>query len=214
MCWSRNRNNPIWKEDIGDTVECVCSWSGSRVISRVSVHRRAAPGSKLCAVAVGALMVGCILAGCGGAQSTDTTSKAVRIPDEQVLAVPQGASAAVVEARLGEPSSEVTVGSETVFYYGSWRIVLEDAHLARRIRSRNPRQPGSSALSDSESTALDRKILAMSPGISIAKVRETLGTPEQDEEVFEGVDRRVVVLGYGAWQLRFSDGELIERTKF
>ena len=41
-----------------------------------------------------------------------------------------------------------------------------------------------------------------------------LGTPEDDEDVFEEVAHPEVILGYGAWELKFQDGVLKVRTKF
>jgi len=156
------------------------------------------------------LVVGGLLAGCGSDQTTDRASY---LTDKQILAVPQGASLAVVEDRLGEPASEVTTGEETVFNYGPWRLVAEDGHLARRIKSRRTTQGEFTIPSKHEERALDQKILAIKLGTSIAKVKEILGAPEQDEEVFEGVTHPVVVLGYGAWELSFRKGVLKERAK-
>jgi len=123
-------------------------------------------------------------------------------------------SLAAVESRLGEPTSEITAGSETVLSYGAWRLIIEGDRLKRRIRSRRTSQAGGSGSADHESKALNQKILAIKPGTSIADVRRVLGVPEHHEEVFEASRLPEVVLGYGAWVLSFSNGELRQRTKF
>jgi hypothetical protein len=180
------------------------------VIDRLFIAFLAVVKPKLVALTVCVLVVGGLLAGCGSDQATDPASN---LTDKQILAVPQGASLAVVEDRLGEPSSEVTTGEETVFNYGPWRLVAEEGHLARRIKSRRTTQGEFTIPSNREERALDQKILAIKPGTSIAKVRGILGAPEQDEEVFEGIAHPVVVLGYGAWELSFRNGVLKERAK-
>jgi len=119
-----------------------------------------------------------------------------------------------VEARLGEPSSRLTVANETILAYGPWRLVIEDGRLTRRIRSRHVDQAAVSILSDHQSKVLDQKILGLKRGTSIASVRRMLGTPEDDEDVFEEVAHPEVILGYGAWELKFQDGVLKVRTKF
>ena len=180
------------------------------MIDRLPISSLATVKPKLIALTICVLMAGGLLTGCG---SDQTTGAASDLTDRQILAVPQGASLAVVEDRLGEPSSEVTTGEETVFYYGPWRIVAAEGRLARRIKSRRTTQGEFTVPSDREEQAFDQKVLAIKPGTSIAKARGILGAPEQDEEVFEGVAHPVVVLGYGAWELSFRNGELKERTK-
>ena len=170
----------------------------------------AAEKLKLLALTVCVFSVAALLAGCGSGQ----THRAVASPtDGQILAVPQGAPLAVIEERLGKPSSEVTTGEEAVFYYGPWRLVAVNGRLAQRIKSRVSAKGEFTIPSDSEEKEVDKKILAMKPGTSIAKVRVILGAPEQDEVVFEGGAHPVVVLGYGAWELSFRNGKLKERTK-
>lgn len=159
-------------------------------------------------------MVGSGLTACGNDESSKTTRVSSRVLDRRIPDLPQGASLALVEARLGEPESEVSVGNQTVLSYAPWRLVAEDGRLKRRSRSRHTGQVGVSEPSERESEVLDQKILALKPGTSITDVRRRLGVPEHDEEVFEGVRHPEVVLSYGAWLLSFRNGELKQRTKF
>lgn len=160
------------------------------------------------------LMGGGTLTACGGGASSEATSVAPAVLTKQILDIPQGTSLAGVEVRLGEPASRVATASETTLSYGAWRLIFESGHLARRIRSRGADQTGVPAISDRESKALDQKVLGIRRGTSIVSVRRNLGPPEHDEEIFEGVSHPLVILGYGAWELRFRDGELKGRTKF
>jgi hypothetical protein len=164
-------------------------------------------------IILGLLMAGGALNACGSDDSPKAASISSGALDKQILDLSQGMSLAVVESRLGEPAYKVTVENEVILSYGPWRLVAEDGHLKRRIRSRRNSQTAVSWSADHDSKALDQKILAIRPGTSIVKVRKTLGAPEQNEEVFEGIAHPLVVLGYGAWTLSFRDGELKERTK-
>jgi hypothetical protein len=158
------------------------------------------------------LMAGAILSACGTDKPTRTTPISLKILDKQIPELLQGASEIAVESRLGKPDSRVAAGSETVLTYGPWRLVVENGGVARRIRARLAGQ--GEEPSNLKGKALDQKILAIKPGVSIADVRRTLGAPEGDEEVFEGARRPDVVLTYGAWVLSFRNGELRKRTKF
>jgi hypothetical protein len=172
-------------------------------------------GLRLLAVIIGALMIGSALTACGSDEAREATPLSSGVLDRRIADLPQGASLAVVEARLGEPESEVSVGNETVLSYVPWRLIAEDGRLKRRIRSRpTGGQVGASEPSERESEVLDQKILAIKPGTSIANVRGMLGVPEHNEEVFEGVRHPEVVLSYGAWLLSFRNGHLKQRTKF
>lgn len=160
------------------------------------------------------VIVAVTLDACGGGQSNKGVSLATGTLDERVPRIPQGASVAAIESRLGVPVSTATVGDETVLSYGLWRLVVEGDHLARQIRSRRTGHTDGSGAGDREGKRLDRKVLRIKRGTSIADVKAMLGVPEHDEEVFEGTRQAEVILSFGAWILSFRNGELRQRTKF
>ncbi len=64
----------------------------------------------------------------------------------------------------------------------------------------------------SNNPALDRKIQALRPGMSLNAVRAKLGKPLGERD-FEK-DPEIHMLFYGRWQLLFEDGKLDRRIKY
>jgi hypothetical protein len=132
-----------------------------------------------------------------------------------VLGLDQGTSIESVRSQFGKPVSEFSQGKEAVLYYGTWQLEFANGRLKRKTRYFRVKQGKESPIREAsrrEGEALDREVLMLHPGMSIAVVRARLGPPKGREEEFEGTGRRQI-LRYGVWELVFSEGRLTRRTK-
>jgi outer membrane protein assembly factor BamE (lipoprotein component of BamABCDE complex) len=147
------------------------------------------------------------LVGCSSQDVGAPTSSPQRF-EQEVLNLPQGASLGDVKANLGKPVSEATYGSEATLTYRSWGLHFRDGELRQRVRET---RSGRTSLSG---RILDHKVLLrVMPGMTVREVRETLGTPEVYEQIYESALKPAVVLRYAYWELYFPKGRLVRRTK-
>jgi hypothetical protein len=165
--------------------------------------------SRLAFVLIAVVIVSGGTAGCAGGDDEDAIVEA-RDLDRLALAVPLGASPEAVKDRLGPPSSEVddNEGHNHLFYgrAARWNFAFDDDRLKSKVESL---PTGPQMTSGSE---LNRKIMAMHPGVSIRAVESMLGEP-RDHEI-EYSDETVQRLFYSEWSLTFIDRHLDSRTRY
>lgn len=147
------------------------------------------------------------LVGCSSQDVGSSTGNPRRF-DQKVLNLSQGASLGVVKANLGEPVSEANVGNEATLNYRSWQLHFQEGELRQRVRET---RSGRTSLSG---PILDRKVIfRLMPGMTVQAVKETLGTPEVYEQIYESARRPAVVLRYAYWELYFRKNRLVRRTQ-
>lgn len=147
------------------------------------------------------------LFGCSSQDAESSTSGA-RNFNQKVLNLSQGASLEEVKASLGEPVSEVALGSEATLTYVSWQLHFQEGALRQRVReTRSGKTPRSGSM-------LDRKVIySLMPGMTVRAVRKTLGTPEVYEQIYGAAQKPALILRYAYWELYFRQEKLVRRTK-
>lgn len=157
----------------------------------------------LIAIAISAWTLG----GCSS-QDVGSTIGSPRRFDKRVLILPQGASLEEVKTNLGEPVSEATFGSEVTLNYRSWQLHFQKGELYQRVREVR------SGKTSPTGRVLDHKVIfRLMPGMTVRAVRETLGTPEVYEQIYESARKPAVVLRYAYWELYFRNKLLVRRTQ-
>ncbi len=159
-------------------------------------------------VLVGTAISLCSLIGCSS-QDGESPAANPQSFEQSVLNLPQGASLGDVEASLGEPVSEVKVGSEVTFIYRLWQLHFKKGKLHQRVREARTGRTSPSG------PKLDHKVIfRLKPGMSLRAVKKTLGPPEVYERIYESThNEAAVILRYAYWELFFEAKRLVRRTQ-
>lgn len=172
---------------------------------------------------VGALILGIAAltvatSGCGD----KTPSTEVWLPknspalDRQIAELNRGMSVESVKARLGKPLSENTVdeGNRTVamLFYGRWQLLFDDGKLDRRVKYVFERPIPKVGVDDQKERALDRRVLALRPGMPMGAIKSRLGVPDTFE--IDRNDPEEITLSYKYWRLAFVNGVLKLRNRY
>lgn len=170
---------------------------------------RAGLDVRFCCLVLGLCLFAAGFGGC--AESSDNGKPMSRAAMSQaILSLPTHATFDSVRSELGEPLSEASPSpKEASLSYPGWLLLFRFNHLDRRIRQRLPSGPRKLRLRG----ALDQRVLTLQPGMSIPRVKSSLGPPQSYEEVFRGSPQPELVLRYGPWELAFANGHLRQRIK-
>lgn len=156
------------------------------------------------------IVIGClmapVLAGCGG--SNGSTPQGASLT-RRVLALKPTSSIEDVRSRIGAPLSEASKGEEVTLNYGTWQLIFVEGRLTKRARVVVPRGAHRTA----NSSALNRKIMALSLGESVNQIEVMLGTPEVIYVIYEGTSAPIRVLRYSSWELTVVNGKLEQRAR-
>lgn len=179
---------------------------------------------RVAALIVSVLAFSVVSIGCSEAGNEEarlpSDHQAARLPandqalDRKVRELESGMSIEDVRARLGEPLGEQIESDPEVemLFYGRWELFFEDDSLDRRVKYVIERPIPDPRVIDQKQKALDRKVLALRLGMSMAAVRSTFGTPDT-YTIFKNAPGKEEGLSYEGWELTFVDGVLTHRQK-
>lgn len=153
------------------------------------------------------LVIAIAMGGCGESSESDPLTG--RVLSEEIAQLSQGLSEQTVIDRLGEPLAEFHHGSDTELSYGAWQLSFVNDELQRRSLVFAP-QHGQRL---KQTPKLERTILRLRLGSSIADVEAWLGIPQVVYVIYEDDPSPIKVLRYGPWQLTFVDGRLEQRAQ-
>ena len=99
-----------------------------------------------------------------------------------------------------------------MLFYGRWQLFFEDGRLDRRVKYVLERPFPDDSVVDQKERALDRKVLDLRLGTSLAAVKSKLGVPDT-YTIYKNAPGKEEALSYEAWDLTFVDGALAHRQK-